>query len=130
SRRRHTRSKRDWSSDVCSSDLLSPRQYSVSGKVTEMVLDRFNVDQAFISVGGISLRNGLSDYDFDESMISRQMIRVSKETIVLADAFKLETDTFCKFGSLKDVDKNVSDVPLPAPWKGNELFKDISWITT
>lgn len=109
---------------------LSPRQYSVSGKVTEMVLDRFNVDQAFISVGGISLRNGLSDYDFDESMISRQMIRVSKETIVLADASKLETDTFCKFGSLKDVDKIVSDVPLPAPWKGNELFKDISWITT
>src|SRR5699024_11320854 len=24
SRRRHTRSKRDWSSDVCSSDLISP----------------------------------------------------------------------------------------------------------
>src|SRR5699024_12087125 len=26
SRRRHTRSKRDWSSDVCSSDLASARQ--------------------------------------------------------------------------------------------------------
>src|SRR5699024_6546489 len=28
SRRRHTRSKRDWSSDVCSSDLPTPRSYS------------------------------------------------------------------------------------------------------
>src|SRR5579885_3811461 len=27
SRRRHTRSKRDWSSDVCSSDLLLPRLF-------------------------------------------------------------------------------------------------------
>src|SRR5699024_6825272 len=27
SRRRHTRSKRDWSSDVCSSDLNSPRSF-------------------------------------------------------------------------------------------------------
>src|SRR5699024_11826615 len=27
SRRRHTRSKRDWSSDVCSSDLVLPRTY-------------------------------------------------------------------------------------------------------
>src|SRR5699024_10346538 len=27
SRRRHTRSKRDWSSDVCSSDLLGPQPY-------------------------------------------------------------------------------------------------------
>src|SRR2546421_1008759 len=26
SRRRHTRSDRDWSSDVCSSDLLTPRE--------------------------------------------------------------------------------------------------------
>src|SRR6266513_3013974 len=26
SRRRHTRSKRDWSSDVCSSDLLTPEE--------------------------------------------------------------------------------------------------------
>src|SRR5699024_12087810 len=28
SRRRHTRSKRDWSSDVCSSDLIKPPRYS------------------------------------------------------------------------------------------------------
>src|SRR5699024_4833879 len=33
SRRRHTRSKRDWSSDVCSSDLTSPSimQYGTNG---------------------------------------------------------------------------------------------------
>src|SRR5699024_11529701 len=28
SRRRHTRSKRDWSSDVCSSDLFYPADYT------------------------------------------------------------------------------------------------------
>src|SRR5699024_11653028 len=33
SRRRHTRSKRDWSSDVCSSDLSSP---SVAGYITTL----------------------------------------------------------------------------------------------
>src|SRR5699024_12078884 len=33
SRRRHTRSKRDWSSDVCSSDLSSPRAIRRSGSV-------------------------------------------------------------------------------------------------
>src|SRR5207249_7231775 len=29
SRRRHTRSKRDWSSDVCSSDLKDPKPWKV-----------------------------------------------------------------------------------------------------
>src|SRR5699024_12880556 len=36
SRRRHTRSKRDWSSDVCSSDLI----FSVIRRVIERVLDK------------------------------------------------------------------------------------------
>src|SRR6266513_5955172 len=33
SRRRHTISKRDWSSDVCSSDLLQPLGDNVAGRV-------------------------------------------------------------------------------------------------
>src|SRR5207249_8341699 len=38
SRRRHTRSKRDWSSDVCSSDLLpiSVRAGDLEGGMTEL----------------------------------------------------------------------------------------------
>src|SRR5699024_11725179 len=34
SRRRHTRSKRDWSSDVCSSDLAVGRDIAVDDTVT------------------------------------------------------------------------------------------------
>src|SRR2546421_5484408 len=33
SRRRHTRSDRDWSSDVCSSDLLHTMSYEETGKI-------------------------------------------------------------------------------------------------
>src|SRR5699024_11243762 len=35
SRRRHTRSKRDWSSDVCSSDLAWAQQYGIPDVYTE-----------------------------------------------------------------------------------------------
>src|SRR5699024_12023355 len=35
SRRRHTRSKRDWSSDVCSSDLTLARDYESVSSITE-----------------------------------------------------------------------------------------------
>lgn len=109
---------------------LDPRQYTMTGKVAEMVLEQFTVDQAFISVGGISLENGLSDFDFDECMISKKMIEAAKEVIVLADASKLGTDTFCKFGALEDVDIIVSEARMPTQWRGNEKFKMIEWITT
>src|SRR5699024_3938163 len=107
---------------------LNPKQHSISGKLTEIVLEQFNIDQAFISVGGISLQNGLSDFDFNEAMISKTMIRVSKEIIVLSDSSKLGVDAFCKFGSLNDVDAIVSDVPLPDSWQENALVKNIDWI--
>src|SRR5699024_12213542 len=47
SRRRHTRSKRDWSSDVCSSDLLNGKHYelivnSKDGFQSEAVTDRYS----------------------------------------------------------------------------------------
>src|SRR5699024_11428614 len=38
SRRRHTRSKRDWSSDVCSSDLLSAHVPEIDGVLGEVLL--------------------------------------------------------------------------------------------
>src|SRR5207249_7755944 len=38
SRRRHTRSKRDWSSDVCSSDLLMLTTHHVAGVEHQVVL--------------------------------------------------------------------------------------------
>src|SRR5699024_6558206 len=48
SRRRHTRSKRDWSSDVCSSDL---EKFYVSKRVGHTV-EMMDVDGAFVTTEG------------------------------------------------------------------------------
>src|SRR5699024_11294686 len=39
SRRRHTRSKRDWSSDVCSSDLVEWKKQTTKYRQKQMILD-------------------------------------------------------------------------------------------
>src|SRR5699024_11181333 len=43
SRRRHTRSKRDWSSDVCSSDLYSPVRHSSFNKPEGLKKEAFDL---------------------------------------------------------------------------------------
>src|SRR5205809_5492920 len=57
SRRRHTRCSRDWSSDVCSSDLPDPREAKVLEHVEELGLegerelgDLVEVDRALVRV--------------------------------------------------------------------------------
>src|SRR5690606_39394052 len=42
SRRRHTRFSRDWSSDVCSSDLSNPLQHRLSHRTTTLALGCHN----------------------------------------------------------------------------------------
>ncbi|WP_209121766.1 DeoR/GlpR family DNA-binding transcription regulator [Alkalihalobacillus sp. BA299] len=107
---------------------LNPEQHSVTGKLTEMLLENFIIDQAFISVGGVSLQNGLSDYDLNESMISKAIIKSSKEMIVLADHSKLGVDAFCKICSIEEIDAIVCNTEMPNAWLGNHLFKNVDWI--
>src|SRR5207249_6680675 len=57
SRRRHTRSKRDWSSDVCSSDLL--RIARMIGHITYLS------GEAMAEKFGRLLRRGAPGFDFD-----------------------------------------------------------------
>src|SRR5699024_12014440 len=46
SRRRHTRSKRDWSSDVCSSDLIYPSRDGAGGTLSLAALVRDGLSAA------------------------------------------------------------------------------------
>src|SRR5699024_12099442 len=43
SRRRHTRSKRDWSSDVCSSDLGDPALEIINGHPFNFTVNHFGI---------------------------------------------------------------------------------------
>src|SRR5699024_11411030 len=47
SRRRHTRSKRDWSSDVCSSDLMT---LALVGSTNQNQRDRFLINQNTVEI--------------------------------------------------------------------------------
>src|SRR5690349_22292932 len=55
SRRRHTRSLRDWSSDVCSSDLLAVRQ-SFFGVCTNIRLEQiYSASRMLSEITGVSV---------------------------------------------------------------------------
>src|SRR5699024_4205143 len=55
SRRRHTRSKRDWSSDVCSSDLTAHNRVTVYGTFSDYTLKTLSGSRRKKSKGEVRL---------------------------------------------------------------------------
>lgn len=109
---------------------IDSKQNSTGGLLCLEMLERFSVDKAFISVGGISLTKGLSDYDMDETKITHLSMQAAKQTIVLADHSKIAVDAFVKIASLDEVDTIVSNKKAPQTWKEKMEDYEIDWITS
>ncbi|GIP32789.1 DeoR/GlpR family DNA-binding transcription regulator [Paenibacillus sp. J2TS4] len=101
---------------------------SAGGSLTERMLEQFKVHKAFISVGGVSLVDGITDYDVNEASISRKMMERAEEAIVLADHSKLGVSTFAKIADLQEVSMIVTDRNCPAEWIGHLREKNVEII--
>src|SRR5699024_11863581 len=78
SRRRHTRSKRDWSSDVCSSDLVGLTQSAASTAVILLM------PWAVWAVAAASVALGvLASYPLDRFVSPEAAVRVAKVLALL-----------------------------------------------
>lgn len=107
---------------------LNPEQQSMSGTIGESVMSQFRVDKAFISIGGVSLERGISDFDINETGMSRRMIEAAYRTIVLADESKLDKEAFVEIAPLGNVHAIVSDAALPKEWVQTLRSNHIQWI--
>ncbi|GIN92168.1 DeoR family transcriptional regulator [Siminovitchia terrae] len=107
---------------------IDPKHQSISGSLTEQMLNQFNIKKAFISAGGFSIQNGVSNYHLHETLVSRKMVEVSKQVILLTDSTKIGVDTFCKVAPLEKIDVVVCEQPFPEIWKGHPKLGKMNWI--
>jgi DeoR family fructose operon transcriptional repressor len=78
------------------------------------LLERLNVDVAFVGANGFSVARGLSTPDLAESAVKAAMVRAGRRVVVLADASKFGVDHLSSFARLADVDVLVTDTGLSA----------------
>lgn len=92
---------------------LNSNFLTMTGSFTLSALKHFFVDIAFIGAGGITLEDGVSDYNIEEAQVRRFSIERSNRTVLLVDSSKFENNAFAMVCSLKDIDTIVTD------WKIN-----------
>jgi DeoR family glycerol-3-phosphate regulon repressor len=85
------------------------------GSVTLDQIGRYRADHAVLTVGAIDAADGFMDFDVEEAMVARAMIRQAERVTVIADHSKFERVAMAKVCSLNAVARLVTDLPPPAP---------------
>lgn len=95
---------------------LDNASLSFTGMTAIENLAKFNVDKAFVSCTGVSLREGITDSSEMQAHIRKRMFESAQKRIFIADRTKFGKITLTKIADLSGVDIVVTDQPLPDEW--------------
>jgi DeoR/GlpR family transcriptional regulator of sugar metabolism len=84
---------------------------SCQGTLADQILESYHVQKVFISCRGVDAERGLSEANAEQAGLRRNIIKVSGQTIVLADHTKMGLKSSYFFARLEDVDTLITDRP-------------------
>lgn len=92
---------------------INRKNLAVSGQNTLEMLDKINIDLAFIGVSGCSVDAGFTCGTEGDMLVKRMMIRKARRSVVVCSKEKLSCLMPYTFAKLEDVDYLISDELLP-----------------
>lgn len=98
---------------ILTGGIVRPRELSMIGPIPQMVYRDLHVDKAFIGIGGISLVDGLTEFNIEDTQNKQILIRSAREKIVVADGSKFGVTTFATVAPLQSIDTIVTDKSAP-----------------
>lgn len=93
--------------------ILDAKKQTMHGYISVESLKNYFADKAFISVTGISISHGISDFDIDTLPVQKEMLHLCSKKYVMADSSKFQSCCMYKICDLSDVDAIITDNDLP-----------------
>jgi DeoR/GlpR family transcriptional regulator of sugar metabolism len=94
---------------ILTGGIVRPGELSMIGNIAWNTYSDFHVDKAFIGVGGIDLEDGLTEYNLEDALVKKPMIKNASERIVVADSSKISQTTFTSIAPLSLIDVIITD---------------------
>lgn len=82
---------------------------AVVGAAAVAFLEQFRTDIAIIGAAAIGADGMMMDYDLDEVMVARTMMRNASDTLLLADGTKFNGKAPVTFGHVRDLSRAITD---------------------
>lgn len=92
---------------------INRKNLALSGQNTLEMLDKINIDLAFIGVSGCSVEAGFTCGTEGDMLVKRMVIQKARTSVVMCTHDKLKCLMPYTFAALSDVDYLISDAPVP-----------------
>lgn len=92
---------------------INRKNLALSGQNTLEMLEKINIDVAFIGVSGCSVDAGFTCGTEGDMLVKRLVIKKARTSVVLCTKEKLKCLMPYTFANFSDVDYLISDEPLP-----------------
>ena len=95
---------------------INRKNLALSGQNTLEMLDKVNIDLAFIGVSGCSVEAGFTCGTESDMLVKHRVIQKARTSVIMCDRGKLSRLMPYTFARLEDVDYLISDGPMPEPF--------------
>lgn len=93
--------------------ILRQMSYSLAGPPAELTVRGLHADRLYLGVDGIDPEIGVMTPDVLEAQLNAQMIQISREVVVVADASKFQRRSLSIISKLDAVHKVITDSGAP-----------------
>lgn len=98
---------------IVAGGIVRPNELSMIGSFTEQMCSQIHVDRAFLGFGGLTLEEGLTEYNLEDAMVKQALLRSAHQKIAVIDSSKFGRTTFAAVGPPTIVDIIITDAGAP-----------------
>ena len=98
---------------IISGGIVRPSELSMIGHLAERTFDEIHVDKVFMGIGGISLEAGLTEYNLEDAIVKRHLLKNARQVIIVSDSSKFGRTTFASVGPISIIDTIITDTSAP-----------------
>jgi DeoR/GlpR family transcriptional regulator of sugar metabolism len=96
--------------------VVNNESSSVTGLLSEHIIEDLNIQKAFLSCSGFSLERGMTEVHLAEAQLKRKVIESSQQLFALVDSSKFGKEDLTSFARAEKVSCLLTDQQLSAEW--------------
>ena len=101
--------------------VVNNESSSVTGLLSEHIIEELKIQKAFLSCSGFSLNRGMTEVHLSEAQLKRKMVESSQKLFALVDSSKFGKEDLTSFARPEKVNCLFTDKYLSSEWA--ELLK-------